>query len=77
MAVKKDALQSLANSMNIEFKKSETKDSLLRKIETNKDFDLFEIYNKFKRCCFGIYPTKAQELLGIDIIEINKLGENL
>lgn len=71
----KDDLQSLAASMNIEFKKTETKDSLLRKIKTNKDFDLLEIYNKFKNWCFGVYPTKAQEILNVDNKTLKKLAK--
>lgn len=71
----KTNLQSLANSMNIEFKKSETKDSLLNKIKTDNAFDLLDIYDKFKKWCFGIYPTKAQEILNIDNKTLKKLAK--
>lgn len=71
----KDNLQSLATSMNIEFKKSETKDSLLSKIKNDDKFDLIYIYREFKNECFGLYPTEAQELLQIDNKTLKKLAK--
>lgn len=71
----KTNLQSLADSMNIEFKKSETKDSLLNRIKADDSFDLLYVYNKFKKWCFGIYPTQAQEILSIDNKTLKKLAK--
>lgn len=71
----KDDLEDLANSMNIEFKKSETKDSILSKIKNDDNYNLLDIYNRYKNWCFGLYPTRAQELLGIDNKTLKKLAK--
>lgn len=68
-------VQSLASSLDIEFKKSETKDSLLNKIKAHEKFDLINIYNKFKKWCFGLYPSEAQELMGINNETLKKLAK--
>lgn len=68
-------LQNLATAMNIEFTKAETKDSLLNKIKNNDKYDLLSIYNKYKNLYFGVYPTEAQELLGIDNKTLKKLAK--
>lgn len=70
----KDDLEDLANSMNIEFKKSETKDSIFSKIKNDDNYNLLDIYNRYKNWCFGLYPTRAQELLDIDNKTLKKLA---
>ena len=71
----KTDVQNLATSLGIEYKSSETKSSLLDRVKKHEDFDLLDVYNKFKKWCFGIYPTKAQELLNIDNATLKKLAK--
>lgn len=73
----KVSLQSLAISLDIKFKKSETNDSLLSKIKSHENFDLIDVYNKFKTWCFGLYPSEAQEIMGVNNETLKKLAKKV
>lgn len=71
----KTNVQSLATSLDIEFKKSDTKDNLLNKVKAHENFDLINVYNMFKKWCFGLYPSEAQEIMGVNNETLKKLAK--
>ena len=71
----KSELKAIVESLGIEFKKSTTKDDLISSIKCSEEVNYLDIYDKYKRYSFGIYPTVAQEMLNIDNKTLKKLAK--
>lgn len=68
-------LEWLAKEWNIELKKRDSKDTILKKIKSSDKFNLINIYNMFSNYYFGLYPTVAQKLLNVDNATLKKLSK--
>lgn len=69
----KNDISKIAESLGISFKKGTSKDELINIVKSCDKTDYLDIYDKYKRYSFGIYPTVAQEMLNIDNKTLKKL----
>lgn len=63
---------NIAIELKVEFKKRDTKDSIIDKIWNCNDVDYIKIYEKYKNS-FGLHPNDAQKILKIDNKTLKKL----
>lgn len=63
--ISKEKLMEILYDNNVEFKKKDSKDTLITLIEKNK-IDMWDIYQKVKNNRLGVHPSKIEEMLGIN-----------